>query len=172
MRFKEFLLLESRKFKFKEGDRVRYYPIGNERPKKGTITSMDTEGKRDITYGVDCDDGDERWGYADQFTLLKEGEVIHGKFEQKLRAKKGEHKNPDLEPPVSRKDKKPFDHFETVTGKSGKFATIWGTRKDGYREDLGTTDRLLAKIMADAYNAGGYTKHDVEKIDLKSLFKE
>lgn len=99
--------------------------------------------------------------------FVLEGDIIRDKFEQKLRAKKGEHKNPDLEPPVSRKDKKPFDHFEVVPSKSGTSGTIFGTRKDGYREQVSTTRLDFAKVIADAYNAGGYTKHDVERIKLK-----
>jgi hypothetical protein len=103
---------------------------------------------------------------------LFDGEVIHGKFEQKLRSQKGMYKNPDIEPPVSRKDKKPFDRFEVRKHKSGKSASIYGIRKNGYEEDVGSTTAEFADVLASAYNAGGYTSRDIQKIPLSDLFKK
>lgn len=95
---------------------------------------------------------------------VKEGEVIDTKFQQGLAQKRGMFHNPDAEPPVSRKDGKPFDRFETRDTGSGKSAHIIGIRGDGYTEIVGTSEMRLATALASAYNAGGYSAQSIERI--------
>ena len=58
-------------YKFKVGDRVWYRGgWGREPPVKGTITDLDE--KNDIkVYGVECDNGESRWGYENQFEMIE-----------------------------------------------------------------------------------------------------
>ncbi len=102
---------------------------------------------------------------------ILEGEVIDTKFQQKLQQKKGMFYNPDAEPPVSRKDGKPFDRFETQDTGSGKSAHVIGIRGDGYTEVVGTSEIRLATALASAYNAGGYSAQKIEKVPLGDYFK-
>lgn len=102
---------------------------------------------------------------ADEF--LKEGDVIHSKFQQRLAQKRGMMHNPDAEPPVSRKDGKPFDRFEVKEHPSGKSGTIIGVRVNGYQENVGTTRIDVAQALAGAYNAGGYSTQKIEQVPLR-----
>lgn len=52
----------------KIGDKVLYRGAwGREPAKPGTIVGIDEKNGREV-YDVECDDGDSRWGYANQFT--------------------------------------------------------------------------------------------------------
>lgn len=107
-----------------------------------------------------------------QFMLLPkavaEGDVVNTKFTQKLATKKGKYYNPDLEPPVSLKNGKPFDRFELKTHASGRTGSVIGVQGD-YREVCGTSTLELATVLAKAYNAGGYTDQKVEKVKLGDI---
>lgn len=55
--------------KFEIGDRVLYSGcFGSDEPKLGTIDSIGEKNER-IVYGVQLDNGESKWGYADQFIL-------------------------------------------------------------------------------------------------------
>jgi hypothetical protein len=58
--------------KFQIGDRVRYRgAFGGQPPRMGTIIGNDGEKNDQVVYDVDLGDGDHRWGYANQFTLVQ-----------------------------------------------------------------------------------------------------
>ena len=91
---------------------------------------------------------------------IEEGEVIKGKFEQKLRSKKGMYKNPDIEVP------KGYERFEVEKlGKKG--GKIIGVKKDGTKKVISTSSSYeVASTLASAYNAGGYTDKPIRKVPL------
>lgn len=101
---------------------------------------------------------------------LCEGEIIRGKFEQKLRTKKGMYLNPDIEIPTG------YERFEAESfplKKGGQGGKIFGIKKDKSRHLISTTSEFkLADALTSAYNAGGYTTKDIKKIPLSDLFKK
>lgn len=97
---------------------------------------------------------------------INEGDVIGSKFTQRLGQKRGMHYDPNLEPPLSYRDGKPFDRFELKKSKDGRIGSIIGVRSDGYEEPVGTSNLEIAKVLASAYNAGGWTSSQVEKVRL------
>ena len=96
------------------------------------------------------------------FKQFLEGEVIKGKFEQKLRSKKGMYKHPDIEVP------KGYERFEVEKiGPHSKGGKIVGIKKNGDRKTISTTSSFeLADALASAYNAGGYTDKEITKVKL------
>ena len=92
--------------------------------------------------------------------LLSEGDVIKGKFEQRLRSKKGMYKHPDIKVPEG------YARFEAEKlGKKG--GKIVGITKDGKRKTISSTSSFeLANVLASAYNAGGYTDKEITYLKL------
>ncbi len=99
---------------------------------------------------------------------LFEGDVVRGKFEQRLRSKRGMYKNPDIEVPTG------YVRFECEPlGPNSKGGKIIGITADGRRKVVSTvSDYNAANVLAGAYNAGGYTTHSIEKVPLSSIFRE
>ena len=169
MRAKEF---------FKEGEVINL-PIRNKRTdqQKYDDELMHQQFRSDLGI-VPCPYCEDLWCNIDCERALAdksfdEGDVIDTKFMQKLGQKKGMFYNPDAEPPVSRKDNKPFDRFEVKPlPYSDKSATIVGVRANGYKEELGTTTKKLAHILASAYNAGGYSSQEIKKVSMKPKTNE
>jgi hypothetical protein len=58
--------------KFQIGDRVLYRgTFGSASPRMGTIVGNDGEKNNQVVYDVDLGNGDLRWGYANQFSLVE-----------------------------------------------------------------------------------------------------
>lgn len=58
--------------KFQVGDRVQYRGcFGHEPTRQGVIVGNDGEKNGQVVYDVDLGNGDLRWGYANQFTLVQ-----------------------------------------------------------------------------------------------------
>lgn len=120
----------------------------------------------DVWCNFDCDEAQ-----AGGFDNIEEGDVIDTKFQQRLAQKRGMVHSPDAEPPLSRKDGKPFDRFEVEQSPSGNSGTIIGVRGNDYRENVGTAKLSLAHVLAGAYNAGGYSTQSIKNVPLGDLFK-
>jgi hypothetical protein len=114
----------------------------------------------------------------DYYTRLKKmeqdaeenGEVIpSSKFEQRLRTKRGLLYNPDIADTAAELRKKGFVSFEakpTDKNKPEKSWQIWGVLKNGEQKVISTTTKELARALAAAYSAGGYSKHHIQKVTL------
>ena len=55
----------------KSGARVRYFGWGDEKGVMGTLVDDGKEHKDRVAYGVRLDNGEEKWGYTDQFEIEK-----------------------------------------------------------------------------------------------------
>lgn len=124
---------------------------------------------------------------------VSEGEVIKGRFGQKFVPTLGRtvrtsryERNPDIDIPmydpvkhrvwhagISELDnREPFDHFEVKASDIGVTTHIIGVAKDGRRISVSTTSsEELAQALVDAYNRGGFTDKDIEKVPLKESAK-
>jgi hypothetical protein len=58
----------------------------------------------------------------------------------------------------------PFDHFTVEPSVSGVNGRILGITKDGMKVLVAATRIELAKALADAYNRGGFSDEDIEKL--------
>jgi len=58
----------------------------------------------------------------------------------------------------------PFDHFTVEPSVSGVNGRILGITKDGMKVLVAATRIKLAKALADAYNRGGFSDEDIEKL--------
>ena len=123
-----------------------------------------------------------------QHNDVKEGDVVKGRFGQKFVPQLGRtvktspyERNPDIEIPEydpvkhrvwhagvsDPKNKEPFDRFETRRSELGSTTHIIGITKNGERIQISTTtSEELAKVLADAYNRGGFTDVPIEKVSL------
>jgi hypothetical protein len=63
----------------------------------------------------------------------------------------------------------PFDHFEVQPSVSGVNGRILGITKDGMRVLTSVARLELAKVLADAYNRGGFSDKDIEKVPPDTL---
>jgi len=58
----------------------------------------------------------------------------------------------------------PFDHFTVEPSVSGVNGRILGITKDGMKVLVAAARIELAKVLADAYNRGGFSDKDIEKV--------
>jgi len=63
----------------------------------------------------------------------------------------------------------PFDHFEVQPSVSGVNGRILGITRDGMKVLTSVARLELAKVLADAYNRGGFSDKDIEKVPLDTL---
>jgi hypothetical protein len=116
-----------------------------------------------------------------------EGEVIKPDFSKRFKPTIGStetkspyYKNPDIDVPAfdkrrksvwrdgvsNPKDREEFHHFEVDS--SGRSYQITGITKSGERIQISTTPlKELAEVLANAYNRGGFTDVDIERVPLK-----
>lgn len=118
---------------------------------------------------------------------VTEGEVIKPDFSKRFKPTIGStvtkspyYKNPDIDVPAfdkrrklvwrdgvsNPKDREEFHHFEVDS--SGRSYQITGITKSGERIQISTTPlKELAEVLANAYNRGGFTDVDIERVPLK-----
>ena len=63
----------------------------------------------------------------------------------------------------------PYDHFE-VKYHSKNSASIMGVTKDGHVVQTSTTTASLADALVDAYNRGGFTVKDIQRVSMTSKY--
>ena len=119
---------------------------------------------------------------------MNEGEVVKGRFGQKFVPTLGRtiqtspyQRNPDIEIPeydpaknrvwregISASDsREPFESFETRRSDLGTATHIIGITQSGQRVQISTTtSEELAQVLADAYNRGGFTDKNIERVSL------
>ena len=109
---------------------------------------------------------------------VAEGDVIRHKFaiKQAQKNRTPYYKNPDIEIPQYDPDRRAvyhptlaagqpedFDHFE-VEERSPTVARIIGITQQGQRIVASTTSLELANALVDAYNRGGFTDKDIQRV--------
>ena len=162
-------------------------------PKKATLAQLAKiaknstgERRRMAQWQLNMRRGRKRKGLDEQGVV--EGEVIKGRFGQKFVPTLGRtlqtspyRRNPDIEIPeydpvknrvwragVSAPDsREPFERFETRQSDLGTATHIIGIARDGQRVQISTTtSEELAQVLADAYNRGGFTDKNIERVSL------
>jgi hypothetical protein len=90
--------------------------------------------------------------------IIKEGDVIRTKFMTLLGQKKGMYHHPGIDIP------KGFVSFYSKPGQVSNGYFIVGVRADGTEKNIAVTSKEVAEALAAAYNAGGWTDKDIERV--------
>jgi len=162
-------------------------------PKKATLAQLAKiaknstgERRRMAQWQLNMRRGRKRKGVDEQGVV--EGEVVKGRFGQKFVPTLGRtvqtspyQRNPDIEIPeydpaknrvwregVSDPDnRESFERFETRRSDLGTATHIIGITQSGQRVQISTTtSEELAQVLADAYNRGGFTDKNIERVSL------
>lgn len=92
--------------------------------------------------------------------IISEGNVIKTKFMTLLGQKKGMYKHPGIDVPEG------YTSFYTRQGRGNAYFIV-GVRADGSEKNIAVTSKEVAEALAAAYNAGGWTDKDIEKVSLR-----
>ena len=165
-------------------------------PKKATLAQLAKiaknstgERRRMAQWQLNMRRGRKRKGLDEQSVV--EGEVVKGRFGQKFVPTLGRtvqtspyQRNPDIEIPEydpaknrvwragvsDPNSREPFESFETRRSDLGTATHIIGITQSGQRVQISTTtSEELAQVLADAYNRGGFTDKNIERVSLSPV---